>query len=124
MSELLVEIDERNFDDFEQFAVLFLLEKSDLDQFVDFAPKYWFPVASESDRMGGFIVRIILLFLRKAHNLTNNIPHHIEVPTFIKLPIMFLLASVPIVLDRVNVLFVLVGVVVKLYVGRSVLGFF
>ncbi len=63
MVQLLIKINERDFDDFEKFAVLFLLEESNFDKFIDFAPEDWLPVVSEFDLRGELVMGFIFLIV-------------------------------------------------------------
>lgn len=74
MRKLLIEVNERDFNDFEQFKVLFILEMSDFNNFIDFAPKYLLPVTFQSDlRMS--LTRMGTFEIGKIDNFSNNLPH-------------------------------------------------
>jgi hypothetical protein len=116
----LVEVCKRDLNDFEQFEVLFLFEKSDLENFVYFTPKYLLPIVAQPDFRCVLAITQFRRFVQ-INNLGHNLPHQIKISAFIQLPVIFLLGPVLIVMNRFEVLSVLMRVVIQLDVRRSVL---
>lgn len=123
-SQLLVKVDEADFDDFEQFVELLIFKLFHFDNFVQLSPEYLLPIFTQVNSclmalLGQMLLMLnyLTLMTTQTGNPTNNLPHKIKISTLIfntiSTTILFL-RSIFIILNRLDILFILTGVIIQI----------
>jgi len=121
-SQLLVEVNEADFDDFEQFVELLIFELFHFDDFVQLSPEDLLPIFTQVNSclvglLGQFLMLNYLpLMTTQTGNPPYNLPHKIKIPTLIfnTHSTILLLRSIFIILNRLNILFILTGIIIQI----------
>jgi len=120
---LLIEVDEADFDDFEQFVELLIFKLLDFDYFVQLSPEYLLPIFTQvNSGLMALLGQMLLMFnyltlmTTQTGNPTNNLPHKIKIPTLIlnTHSTILLFGPVFIILNRLDILFILTSIIIQI----------